>query len=60
MEDKEESLNPEKNLPSNHLTRKEMILKTGRYAAFTAAAMMTILKSASAQPTNPNSPIPGD
>ncbi len=36
-------------LDQEKLTRKEWLLKTGKYAAFTAAAMMTILDPVKAQ-----------
>lgn len=43
------------------ISRKEAIKKAGKYAAFTAAAMMLILEPAHAQPTKskPKPPRPG-
>jgi len=42
---------------SNNLTRKEALKKAGKYAAFTASAMLTILSPKDAQATSvPSSP----
>lgn len=42
--------------PSNEITRKEAIKKTGKYAAFTAASMLMVLSPKESQAASPASP----
>ncbi|HOG97141.1 MAG TPA: hypothetical protein PKX26_13035 [Prolixibacteraceae bacterium] len=41
-----------------NITRKEALLKAGKYAAFTAAAMMLILDPVNADPPDKSKPKP--
>ena len=44
--------------PSEKITRKEALKKGGKYAAFTAAAMLTVLSPKQSQATSPAAPTP--
>jgi hypothetical protein len=51
--------NQKSNKPEEKITRKEAIVKTGKYAAFTAVGMMVLLspkKSQAESPTTPPAP----